>query len=380
MSSTPPPTEFEPPAPPRRRSGGRLILVLMLLASFVLNVLLCAGLSVMQLPNLDGGDSLRERTRSGSPLTGDKVAVVRLSGLIAEGLTEFVHRQVERAAGDDAVKAVVLHVESPGGSITASDELLRRLEQLRDGTMPRFKGQTFAKPLVVSMGSVAASGGYYVAMAAGPHRAGNAKSIFAERTTITGSIGVYASLPNAKGLADKVGFRMEMIRAGDIKGSGSPFHDLTPQERQPWQDMVDAAYRQFLDVVEAGRPSLKQKLTEPLFAPRPVGVYDDRGNRLNDHGGTYTRKLADGGIFTAKEALEYGLIDAIGTLDDAVQEAAAQAGLGDYRVVYFDRPPTLLSALTGAQAAASPAGLIDVAPRLWFLLPESEAAARVIRP
>src|SRR5207237_6710354 len=117
------------------------------------------------------------------------------------------------------------------------------LEQLRDGTTPKLRGKSVAKPLVVSMASVAASGGYYVSMAAKQPAAAPgekpARKLFAERTTITGSIGVYASLPNAKGLADKIGFRMEMIRAGDIKGSGSPFHDLTPVERQPWQDMVD---------------------------------------------------------------------------------------------------------------------------------------------
>jgi protease-4 len=377
MSNTAQPPVYYPPPPPPR-SGGRVFLVLMLIGSLVLNVLFCAGMSVSQLPTLDFSDNLRERTRSGSPLSADKVAVVQLNGLIMEGLTEYVHKQVERAAGDDAVKAVVLRVESPGGSITASDELLSRLEQLRTGTMPRFKGRSSPKPLVVSMGSVAASGGYYVSMAAPP--VADHKSIFAERTTITGSIGVYASLPNAKGTADKIGFRMDMIRAGDIKGSGSPFHDMTPQERQPWQDMVDSAYRQFLVVVETGRPGLKGKLTEPLFAPRPVGVYDDRGNRVKDDGGTYTRKLADGGIFTAKEALEYGLIDAIGTVDDAVNEVAKQAGLGDYRVVVYERAATLLSALTGAQTTVAPVGLVDVAPRLWYLLPESEAAARVAKP
>src|SRR5262249_16377758 len=157
---------------------------------------------------------------------------------------------------------------SPGGTITASDELLRQLTDLRDGTTVKFKGNTFAKPIVVSMGSVAASGGYYISMAAAKDaNQPQQKKLFAERTTITGSIGVYASLPNAKGLGDKIGLKMDMIRAGDLKGAGSLLHDMSPAERQPIQDMVESSYRQFIEVVETGRPELKGKMTENLFPP-----------------------------------------------------------------------------------------------------------------
>src|SRR5439155_9136135 len=189
-----------------------------------------------------------------------------------------------RAAGDKHVKAVVVRIESPGGTITASEDLHRRLVHLREGTTPKSQPPGTApnpKPLVVSMGAMAASGGYYIAMPAqSKSKSGEQpeKKLFAERTTITGSIGVYASFPNIAKFAKDHGIEMDMIKAGDVKGSGSLFHEMTPQERQPWEDMVEHAYRQFLDVVEEGRPALKGKLTEELFPPKPIPLHDDKGN------------------------------------------------------------------------------------------------------
>src|SRR5262249_14458941 len=147
-----------------------------------------------------------------------------------------------------------LRINSPGGSITASDNLHRRLIELRDGNPHR---HTAAKPLIVSMASLAASGGYYIAMPS--------KTLFAERTTITGSIGVYAAFPNIADLANKHGVTMDVIKAGAVKDSGSMFHKMTPQERQVWQDMVDHAYKEFLAVVEQGRPHLKGQLEKKVF-------------------------------------------------------------------------------------------------------------------
>src|SRR5262249_49498644 len=110
------------------------------------------------------------------------------------------------------------------------------------------------KSIIVSMGALAASGGYYVAMPG--------EYIIAEKTTLTGSIGVYAAFPNIKGLADKYGVSMNIIKAGSMKDSGSMFHEMTPQQQRLWQDMVDNAYEQFLAVVEEGRPQLAGQLTE----------------------------------------------------------------------------------------------------------------------
>src|SRR5262249_38882712 len=143
--------------------------------------------------------SLREQHVSGKASARDKIAVIQINGIILEGLISFAEKQIEQAARDSDVKAVVVCIVSPGGSITASDHLYRRLKELRDGNSDKgFAG----KPLVVSMGSVAASGGYYIAMPA--------KTVFAEPTTLTGSIGVYVALPNVHELTDKHGIKMEV--------------------------------------------------------------------------------------------------------------------------------------------------------------------------
>src|SRR5437660_4167425 len=174
---------------------------------------------------------------------------------------------------------------------------------------------------------------------------------------------------------------MELIRAGDIKGSGSPFHEMSPQERQPWQDMVEHAYAQFLGVVEEGRPALKGQMTQDLFPPRDVPERDDKGDVVKENGSVktakYTRKRADGGVFTADEAKKYGLIDEIGTVEDAVKQAARQAGLTDYRAVSYDKPLSILKALAGElDGSTRTAGSIDfrkladrLGPRVWYLLP-----------
>src|SRR5262249_52706589 len=152
----------------------------------------------------------------------------------------------------------------------ASDDLHKALMRMRDGKSPRVPDAR-PKKLVASMGSIAASGGYYIAMPA--------EQVFAEPTTITGSIGVFASLPNVSEMGHKAGLRMELIKAGAIKASGSPFHELTPQERQPWQDMVDHAYERFLDVVAAGRPRLsKANLRGDALFEHEILQRDEKGN------------------------------------------------------------------------------------------------------
>src|SRR5205085_10423588 len=123
--------------------------------------------------------------------------------------------------------------------------------------------------------------GYYIAMPA--------EQIFAEKTTVTGSIGVYASLPNIQKLANDNGVKMILVKAGDVKASGSMFHEMTPQERQQFQDMVDDMYAHFLKIVEDGRPQLKGKLTKPVLE-KEVPVYDDKGNVIAGKTVHYERK------------------------------------------------------------------------------------------
>ena len=311
--------------------------------------------------------SLLEHLESGDAKASDKIAIIDVEGVLMEGMTAFAQKQIERAARDSRVKAIVLRIQSPGGSITASDHLYHQLIELRDGNKNR---GTFAKPIVVSMGSLAASGGYYIAMPG--------QRIFAERTSITGSIGVYAALPNVKTLGDKVGFRMEVIKAGEVKDSGSPFADMTEKEKLMWQQLVDESYLQFLHVVEEGRPKLKGKLQEDVKIDETMPVRTATGlqKKIN-----YTRYRADGGVYTAPDALKLGLIDQIGYLEDAIESARQAAKLGtDFKAIRYERPITLLGYLLGVKApAASPrlewSSLANSAtPRLWYLSSGSGAA------
>src|SRR5262245_38593224 len=291
----------------------------------------------------EDGPYIAEKFYSGDANADDKVAVIQIDGVLMDELMGHAHRQIDKAAKDPSVKAVVVRINSPGGTITASDDLHKRLLELRDGKSPRVKNRV-AKPMVMSMGAMAASGGYYIAMPGGGH-------IFAEKTTITGSIGVYVSLPNIQKLANDHGVKMNLVRAGDVKASGSMFHELTAQERQQWQDMVDDSYSQFLKIVEEGRPQLKGLLTKELTGrtdangnPRSEVAIprDDKGNPIPDAKPVpYKRKLADGGIFTAQEAKHLKLIDSIGYLDDAATAAAGMKNLTRYKVVTYERPVTL---------------------------------------
>jgi protease-4 len=285
-----------------------------------------------------------------------------------EGQLGFANKQIEHAAKDKQVKAVELRINSPGGSITASDELHRKLTELKKGDPAK---KWTPKELVVSMGSLAASGGYYVAMPA--------ETILAERSTMTGSIGVYAAFLNVAKLAEDHGVTMNTIKAGAIKDSGSPFRNMTDKEKQVWQDMVNEAYKDFLQVVEEGRPKLKGKLLD-RFEVKPVNPDPKRPSEFEK--GPYERYLADGGIWTAAEAKERGLIDAIGNLDDAVAEARKLAKLPeDAKVIQYEKQKGLAELLLGSKVTPGTLGL-DLSqlkqaamPRLWFLAPGSEFAA-----
>jgi protease-4 len=339
------------------------------IAAGILIVLLCLGLLGLRSGlTADSGERLREKHIAGSTAEADKIAVVSIEGVILEGFLSHVHRQIEQAAKDSRVKAVVLRINSPGGSVTASEDLHRRIVRLRDGDKD---ADWLAKPLVVSMGSIAASGGYYIAVPAG--------TLFAETTTVTGSIGVYASFPSLTGLESKVGVSMRTIKAGEIKDSASPFKEMTDKERQVLQDMIDSAYVHFLDVVEKGRkPKLtRQKLLE-RFMVTPVRPDPQAEPKA---AAPYQRYRADGGIFTAAKAKELDLIDAVGTLEDAIKAAAKAAGLSAYNAIQYQKPRTLTDILLNSHSTQAPAGLLDidrlraaVTPGMWYLAPGYEAA------
>lgn len=357
-------------SPPRHHLGG-CVLAFLLAASVLLNLVLCG---VVIWPTRE--DDEREPTEVhlyGPRTASNKIAVVRAEGALVEGLDAHIIRQIRRAGRDRRVRAVVLRIDSPGGTIGASEDIHRELTRVRSGQHPRFP-EVEKKPVVASMGAVAASGGYYIAMPA--------EKVFAERTTLTGSIGVYAALPNVSKLANDHGVRLELVKAGSIKGSGSPLHELTPEERQPWQDMVDQAYDQFLGVVAAGRPKLtKEQLRTEVVIRKQANLHDDKGNVIKDEAGKpkqvpVERVRADGGTFTAAEAKQFGLIDDIGVLEDAVAAAAGSAGLSEYRVVTYQRPTSLLTLFLGTKGPDTGPDLYQLAtgltPRVWYMAPQCE--------
>lgn len=283
----------------RGQRGAPLLLWLLLVP-----VLLTAGCVTINLPGGKPGP-LEEVTVTGEGR--DKVLVVDLSGLIIgetrtgllgfseiEGMVDRVRAQLEKAARDRAVKALVLRINSPGGTVTASDVIYTALR--------RYK--TEAKvPIVASLLDVAASGGYYVAMAS--------DEVLAHPTTITGSIGVIYQAVNVVGLYDKLGLADQTVKSDRYKDIGSSRRLPTPEERAILQGIIDNLFARFLATVQAGRPGL---------------------------GAERTRALADGRVYTAEQALAAGLVDRLGYMEDAVEAAKRRAGLEKARVVFYVRP------------------------------------------
>jgi protease-4 len=219
---------------------------------------------------------------------------VRGSGLLGDGENpvSLFREKLKAAAEDPTVRAVVLRINSPGGGVTASDIMYRDLLAFRAKTH---------KPVVACMMDVAASGGYYLAM--------GCDSVYAHPTTTTGSIGVIMSLYNAEELCKKLGVQNDPIKSGPNKDLANPARKLTEEERKILQGMVDQFHARFVAVVAQGRGLPEEKV----------------------------RAVADGRVYTAAEAKKLGLVDEIGYLDDAINEAKARAGLSDATVIAYDR-------------------------------------------
>ncbi len=216
----------------------------------------------------DVTDGIRERYHSGAKYSTDKVAIIALRGVIMEG-NGFVKRQIDRVRQDPDVKAVVLRVDSPGGTVTGSDYIFHHLRKLRE---------TRQIPLVVSMGSIAASGGYYASMAVGDQE----RSIFAEPTTTTGSIGVIVPHYDISGVLAKYDVQDDSVVSHPRKQLLSMTRPMSSDDRQIIQQYVDDSFLRFKSIVKQGRPNLRQA---------------NAGDELVDV--TTGRDLATGEIFPA---------------------------------------------------------------------------------
>ena len=216
----------------------------------------------------------------------DKVGVVMIKGVLNE--SSQINDQLEEYDRDNNVKAIVIRIDSPGGSVVPAQEVYDKILEVKKN-----------KNVLVSMGAVAASGGYYIASAA--------EKIVANPGTITGSIGVIAQFPQMKELLDKIGLKSTIIKSGKYKDTGSPTREMTSDEKSLIQGVVDDIYNQFVEVVSLNRKKPKADI----------------------------EAIADGRIFTGRQALSLGLIDYLGNMEYTIQLAAQLSGIeGKPEVVY----------------------------------------------
>jgi len=230
------------------------------------------------------------------------IALIRIEGTIASSTgildgtdpTEILPL-LRTSMEDPSIRAVVLRINSPGGQAAASQEIYREVTRIRDA----------GKPVIASIGDVAASGGYYVASAA--------DKIIAEPGAMTGSIGVISTIPQIADLLEKLGIEYVIIKGGEFKDIGSPYREITPEEKELLQDMIDDVHDQFINDIAAGR-----------------------GLQVED-----VREIADGRILTGRQAKELELIDEFGNLYDAIDLAAEMAGIESPVITEFQRTPLL---------------------------------------
>ena len=355
--AVPPP----PPPPPQKiileQPGGMFgrfgkFLWLALLISIMVNVTQKATYDAYFKPTTA---LIEEKYHSLSKVADDKVAIIRVTGTILQ--TEgYVKRQIDQVRKDENVKAIVLRVDSPGGTVTASDYLYHHLTKMIDER---------DIPVVVSMGSLCASGGYYVAMAVGDQE----DVIFAEPTTWTGSIGVVIPHYDLSGLLESWHVTDDSIVSEKFKQLGSPTRKLNDEdraeERKVLQAMVDESFEGFKKIVLAGRPA---------FRDDPEAL----------------QTATTGQVFTAGQARELGLVDSIGFIEEAIDRAIELADLNkdDVRVVKYNRLGLgMVDLLMGPQARSSgPLGfdlgaLLDLtAPRAYYLCTSMSAILSNTKP
>ncbi|SHE38121.1 signal peptide peptidase SppA [Dysgonomonas macrotermitis] len=239
--------------------------------------------------------SVTDPKESGS---SDRIAVLYAEGSIVSGTgssdinDRYLIRQIEKLRENDDVKAVVFRVNSPGGSAYASEQIWKAITNLKA-----------VKPVIVSMGGYAASGGYYISC--------NATKIYAQPTTLTGSIGIFGMFPNVEGLTNKVGLTFDEVKTNKFSDFGDITRPMTTDEKVILQQYIERGYRLFLTRCSEGRNI-------------PMDVME---------------QIAEGRVWTGKQALSLGLVDALGGMDDAIRDAAMIAGLSSYTVSEYPRKP-----------------------------------------
>jgi protease-4 len=295
-------------------------------------------------------DKPQEKYHSLDKYADKKIAVIEVKGPIYDEADGYVKKQIDLVRQDPSVVGAVVRIDSPGGTVTGSDYVYHHLRQLVESRQI---------PLVVSMGSVCASGGYYAAMAVGDQP----NTIFAEPTTWTGSIGVIIPHFDLSQTLAALEIEDDSIASGPYKQMGTPTREMTDQERKLLQELVDDSFGRFKDVVRSGRPAFKN---DPAALER----------------------VATGRIFTASQALEHGLVDKIGFVEAAIERAAELANVDpkNVRCVRYEEPPSLFGGLSGASSPLGGRPSVDLGavidlmtPRayyLWSWLPAAMSNSR----
>ncbi|MBD3345066.1 MAG: signal peptide peptidase SppA [Chitinivibrionales bacterium] len=246
---------------------------------------------IILLPVVLGIMIISSRGKTGASLSlQKKIGLVRITDVIYS--SDLYTRQLREFRNDNSIAGVIIRVNSPGGTVAPSQEIYSEIMRFRD----------FHKPVVVSMENIAASGGYYVACAA--------KTIFANPGTLTGSFGVYMRFPHFYELSEKIGIDMTTIKAGKFKDLGNPYRKITPKEKDLLQNLLDDTHNQFIEDIAQARS-------------------------LNHDS---VRALADGRIFTGRQALRLGLVDTLGSHTDAAEYIKSVCGLPDNTKIIEKRP------------------------------------------
>jgi protease-4 len=308
----PPPMMFPPGMFAPRRSFARTIFTTLATALFGLSITLNLYLLAFSVFSGGFGFSHGQGIQQTVLVEGElkeTVAVIPVSGMILGGTAERFNQILTAVEKDANVKAVVIDVDTPGGAVTPSDEIHARID--------RFRQQYPNRPVVVTMGGLATSGGYYIACAG--------EYVFAQPTTLTGNIGVILPRYNLSKLANSYGVEEVTVAApeGGFKNAGSPFTPINSRDDKYLQGLIDDAYGRFKTVVDTGR---KGKLTDTI------------------------EKIANGKVYTAQEAKKLGLVDQLGYAIDAYDKAAALAHLSNKQVVKYDKAAGLFETLLGSES------------------------------
>ena len=351
-----------PPAagrPVERRRRGPLFWIAMLAAGFffvctigLFVLLIFMSTAKVWVPDIETGitssGKYSEVTVEGSGT--HKIVIIPVEGIITDrslrkllynvpSLVRSVTDQLDRAASDDMVEAVILEINSPGGGITATDTLHDEILQFKEKT---------GKKVVVYMKDVAASGGYYIAACS--------DRIVAHPTSITGSIGVIMMLFNFEGLYNLIGVSENVIKSGKLKDMGSSSRPITEEEKKLFQEIIMEMHSRFVDIVSKGRGMPKEEVAN----------------------------LADGRVYTGQQALGNGLIDAIGYIDDVIEAVKEESGLDEAKIIRYRRKIGLSELiLTFARGGGTPSAFIDVdaltekqVPKLMYLWTPSSGRDR----